>query len=324
LRLVEIEGVPSIDPLQTSVPQDWKNYPAYRLIPDDTMRFKEITIKGKIQPVRQDARRVALPITPGHQNIEIKWLEAKDMTTRYQSSAVDLSTRSVNASVDIYPPRSRWPLFLGGEQLVGPAVLFWSVIIIIMIAAFGLAKTGWTPLRLYHWFLLGIGISMSNLAAGLIVAGWLIALGFRKKAAAFEARKFDLMQVGIAVLTIAAVSSLVFAISQGLLGHPDMNIVGNGSSSGLLRWYQDVSENTLPQAWVFSIPMFTYRIAMLAWALWISFWLVGILKWGWQHFTTPNIWKSLPPKIKKKKRPKKAAKIDSNQKGGADFSDPPD
>jgi len=193
-----------------------------------------------------------------------------------------------------------------------------------MIVAFGLAKTGWRPLRIQHWFLLDIGISMSNLAAGLIVAGWLIALGFRKKAAAFEARKFDLMQVGIAVLTIAAVSSLVFAISQGLLGHPDMNIVGNGSSSGLLRWYQDVSENTLPQAWVFSIPMFTYRIAMLAWALWISFWLVGILKWGWQHFTTPNIWKSLPPKIKKKKRPKKAAKIDSNQKGGADFSDPPD
>ena len=173
-----------------------------------------------------------------------------------------------------------------------------------MIVAFGLAKTGWRPLRIQHWFLLGIGISMSNLAAGLIVAGWLIALGFRKKAAAFEARKFDLMQVGIAVLTIATVSSLIFAISQGLLGHPDMNIVGNGSSSGLLRWYQDVSDNTLPQAWIFSIPMFTYRIAMLAWALWISFWLVGILKWGWQHFTTPKIWKRLPPRIKKKKKPK--------------------
>ena len=166
---------------------------------------------------------------------------------------------------------------------------------------------------------------MSNLAAGLIVSGWLIALGFRKKATAFEARKFDLMQVGIAVLTIAAVSSLVFAISRGLLGHPDMNIIGNGSNngsnSGLLRWYQDFSDHTLPQAWVFSIPMFTYRIAMLAWALWISFWLVGTLKWGWQQFTTPKIWKPLPPRIKKKKRSKKAVKIDSNQKEGADFSD---
>ena len=142
---------------------------------------------------------------------------------------------------------------------------------------------------------------------------------FRKKAEAFEARKFDLMQIGIAVLTIAAVSSLVFAISRGLLGHPDMNIIGNGSSSGLLRWYQDVSDHTPPQAWVFSIPMLTYRIAMLAWALWISFWLVGILKWGWQQFTTPRIWNSLPPKIKKKKRIKKADKIDSDQKEGVDL-----
>ncbi|MFZ0133433.1 MAG: hypothetical protein WAK95_12910 [Desulfobacterales bacterium] len=41
-----------------------------------------------------------------------------------------------------------------------------------------------------------------------------------------------------------------------------------------------MSDPTLPRAWVISIPMTVYRIAMLAWALWVSFWLVGILKWG--------------------------------------------
>ena len=256
---------------------------------------------------------MALPITPGQQNLELKWLEAKGMTTRYQSSDVDLGAGSVNASVDIYLPRSRWPLFVGGEQLVGPAVLFWSVFIIIVIVAFGLSKTGLTPLRFYHWLLLGIGMSMSNLAAGLLVAGWLIALELRKKAANLEDHKFNLVQIGMAVLTIAAVGSLVFAISKGLLGHPDMNIIGNGSNSGLLRWYQDVSDHTLPQAWVFSIPMMAYRIAMLAWALWISFWLVGILKWGWQQFTAPTIWYSLPPKLR---RNKKGTKIDPRGESG--------
>ena len=49
LRLVEIEGVPPIDPLQTSLPQDWKNYPAYRLLPGDTMGFKEIK-RGDPEP----------------------------------------------------------------------------------------------------------------------------------------------------------------------------------------------------------------------------------------------------------------------------------
>ncbi len=287
-------------------------------LPPDA-KLQEVKIMGAIQPIRQDGRRVTLPITPGQQNFELRWLEAQGMATRYQSSEVDLGTPSVNASVDIHLPRNRWPLFVGGEQLVGPAVLFWSVLIIIVLVAFGLSKTGWTPLRFHHWFLLGIGMSMSNLAVGLVLAGWLIALDLRKKAVSIEGRTFNFMQVMIAVLTLAAMAALVFAISQGLLGHPDMNIIGNGSNGGLLRWYQDVSESTLPQAWVFSIPMLTYRIAMLAWALWISFWLVGILKWGWQNFTEPRIWNSVPLQFRNKKKSKETDKIDIIKK--EDISD---
>ncbi|MDH3391876.1 MAG: hypothetical protein OEL85_08775, partial [Desulfobulbaceae bacterium] len=42
LRVVEVEGVPAIDPLQTSLPQHWHKYPIYRVLAGDTMRFKEI------------------------------------------------------------------------------------------------------------------------------------------------------------------------------------------------------------------------------------------------------------------------------------------
>ena len=139
---------------------------------------------------------------------------------------------------------------------------------------------------------------MSNLAACFIVVGWLIALDRRKKAVTLDKGVFNLMQIGIGLLTLLALSALLFAISQGLLGHPDMNIVGNGSHSNLLRWYHDLSDRTLPQAWVFSIPMLAYRLAMLGWALWVSFWLVGIVKWGWKRFTEPTIWYSSPPRPK--------------------------
>jgi len=267
-------------------------------------KLQEIKIKGRIQPVRQEGRNVSLPITPGQQIFELKWLETAGITTQYQSSLIDLDASSVNASVDVYLPRSRWPLFIGGEQLVGPAVLFWSVLIIILLVAFGLSKTGWTPLKFHHWFLLGIGLSMSNLAAAILVVGWLISLGFRKKADTLVGQKFNLIQIAIAALTLAGVGSLVFAISQGLLGHPDMNIAGNGSNHTLLRWYQDVSDPTLPRGWVFSIPILTYRIAMLAWALWISFWLIRVLKWGWQQFSSPKMWQHIP--LRRKKRAKKA------------------
>jgi hypothetical protein len=260
--------------------------------------LQEVKINGTIQPIRQEGQNVPLPITPGQQDIELQWREAGGISTRYRTSAVDLNTESVNASVDVYLPRNRWPLFMGGEQLVGPAVLFWSVLIVVVLVAFGLSRTGLTPLRFYHWLLLGIGMSMSNLAACFIVVGWLIGLDLRKKGATLDKGVFNGVQIGIGMLTVFALGALLFAISQGLLGHPDMNIVGNGSGTGLLRWYQDVSDRTLPQAWVFSIPMLAYRLAMLAWALWISFWLVGVVKWGWQQFTEPTIWYSSPPKPK--------------------------
>jgi len=78
-----------------------------------------------------------------------------------------------------------------------------------------------------------------------------------------------------------------------------MQIVGNGSSSDLLRWYQDHSRNDLPRAWILSVPMFVYRLAMLAWSLWISFTLLKVLKWGWEAFSAHGIWLS-PPKAKSK------------------------
>lgn len=258
--------------------------------------LQEVKIGNAIQPIRQDGYKVPLPIRPGSQTVELSWREARGINARYKTSKVDLGTASVNASVDLHLPHNRWPLVLGGEQLVGPAVLFWSIVIVIVLAALGLARTGLTPLNFHHWFLLGIGMSMSTLPACVLVVGWLIALDYRKKAAHLEKETFNLLQIGLAILTVLALGALVAAISQGLLGHPDMNIAGNGSSRNLLRWYHDISDNTLPQAWVFSVPMFSYRLAMLAWALWISFGLIRILRWGWANYTTPTIWYHLPKK----------------------------
>ena len=258
--------------------------------------LQEVKIGGTIQPIRQEGRKVPVPIRPGSQRVELTWREARGIAALYKTSKVDLGTPSVNASVDLHLPHSRWPLLVGGEQRVGPAVLFWSMVLILVLAAFGLAKTGLTPLRFHHWFLLGIGMSMSTMPACILVVGWLIGLEYRRKADPLDKGTFNLVQIGLAILTVLALGALVTAISRGLLGHPDMNIVGNGSSRNLLRWYQDISDKTLPQAWVFSVPMYCYRLAMLAWALWISFGLVRILRWGWGRYTTPTIWYHLPKK----------------------------
>jgi hypothetical protein len=259
-----------------------------------------VNINGKVQPIRQEKRSVHLPITPGFQTIMLQWRVKKGIPAYFKTQKVNLGLKNVNANIDVYLPHNRWPLFLFGPQL-GPAILFWSVVIMIVIAAFGLSKTKMTPLKFSHWFLLGIGMSQSNIAGSLLVVGWLIALEFRKKAAPdMDKKVFNFMQVGIGCLTILAAGALITAISQGLLGSPDMNIAGNGSTKGLLRWYQDIAQNQLPQATIISVPIMYYRLLMLAWALWISFYLIKIIKWGWTNFTYPAIWYSLPKKTTSK------------------------
>jgi hypothetical protein len=41
LRLVDLTGVPAVDPNQTTLPDDWKSYPAYRVKPGDRIAFGE-------------------------------------------------------------------------------------------------------------------------------------------------------------------------------------------------------------------------------------------------------------------------------------------
>jgi hypothetical protein len=263
-------------------------------------QLQEVKIDGQVMPIRQENSRVPLPVKPGKQEILLTWTESSGITSFYTSPEIDLGLASVNTTIDIQLPRDRWPLFMGGP-LMGPAVLFWSVVLIILLVTFGLSRTGLTPLKFHQWFLLGIGMSQSNIAASILVAAWLIVLDLRRRTKPnMDKTTFNLMQIGITALTVLAISSLVMAISQGLLGHPDMNIVGNGSNSGLLKWYQDHSDKIIPQGWVISIPMYVYRLAMLAWALWISFTLINLLKWGWKSYTEPVIWHKIPRKNKTK------------------------
>ena len=261
-------------------------------------QVQKVAINGAPQQLRQDGSKLTIPITPGKQDISVEWRQPSGISTLYQTPIIDLGSDSVNSAIDMTLPANRWPLFLGGP-LLGPAILYWSTLLVVALMALVISKTGLTPLRFHQLFLLGIGMSMSNLFSCLLVVGWLIAVQWRIRLKADKGKyAFNLIQVGLGFLTVSALIALVWAISQGLLGHPDMNIRGNGSNGSLLRWYQDVSGQMLPQGWLFSIPMLAYRLAMLAWALWISVTLLGLLKWAWKIINEPMLWDSSPRKIR--------------------------
>ena len=100
------------------------------------------------------------------------------------------------------------------------------------------------------------------------------------------------MQLSLAFLTLVALAALVGAVAKGLLGSPDMQIVGNGSWAQQLQWYQDRVEGVLPQPGVISVPILYYRLLMLAWALWLAVALLGWLRWGWAAINHDGLWQT--------------------------------
>lgn len=262
-------------------------------LPSDA-QVQKAAINGAPQQLRQDGGKLTIPIVPGKQDISVEWRDPNGIIPLYRTPRIDLGADSVNAAIDMSLPENRWPLLVGGP-LMGPAILYWSTLLVVALAALIIGKTGLTPLRFHQLLLLGIGMSMGNLASCLLVVGWLIAFQLRKKLSVNTVGyAFNLIQISLGLLTLAAMAALVWAIGQGLLGHPDMNITGNGSDSSMLRWYQDVSGPVLPQGQLISIPMLAYRLAMLAWALWISLTLLSLLKWGWKIINEPMLWDNTP------------------------------
>lgn len=97
-------------------------------------------------------------------------------------------------------------------------------------------------------------------------------------------------QIGLGMLTIIALGTIVGAVSAGLLGNPDMMIVGNQSYGNYLNWYSDRLLNTLPEPTVMSVSIWYYRALMLVWSIWVAFALIRWLKWTWTVFGQGEIW----------------------------------
>lgn len=258
-------------------------------------------INGKEFPLQLDKDKLIIPIRPGRQEIEIGWRSNNGVTRKLITEPVNIGAPSVNASIEMTVPSSRWILLTGGPR-IGPAVLFWGELLVIILIALLLGRIKLTPLNTLQWLLLSVGLSQIPAPIAAVVIAWLLLLGLRKKRGheISQVVTFNILQVALVLLTLVALGALFFAIQQGLLGHPDMQIGGNGSNGHTLRWYQDRADTLLPSAWVITVPLLAYRITMLLWALWLASALLRWLRWGWDCFSDTTVWKKEPPRPQKK------------------------
>ena len=250
-------------------------------------------------PVRKEGDAVVVPLRPGAQSIKVEWRLPGDAGGWTRVDQVKLPVEAANVSTVIRPPQDRWLLLAAGPQR-GPAIRFWAVLVFAFITAIALSRVPRSPLRLYEWLLLSVGLIQVSVFLSLFVIAWLFLVrwrgteGFQGLTNGF----YNLCQSVLIFLTLMTLGIFIGIASAGLLGSPEMYIAGNGSSASYLNWYTARSPGELPQPGYWSVSIWWFRLAMLLWALWLAAALVKWLRLGWKNSEVGGHFRSKPPKVK--------------------------
>jgi len=255
-------------------------------------------VDGQAVALRPEDGQLALSILPGEHHVNIDWRSAQSARFAARPAAVDLHAPASNIATRVELSADRWPLFASGAG-VGPAFLYWGELLVFIVVAVLLGRTRSSPLATSEWLLLGLGLSMLSWGVLVLVAAWLYAMRWRERAgvsvSVLSRGRFNALQIGLAVLTLAAAASLVFSgVRYGLLASPDMGVAGPGSGEGAFTWFVDRSRDALPRPTVYSAPMWLYRTLMFAWALWIAVGLARWLRFAWRAWSAQGYWRAPP------------------------------
>ncbi len=256
-------------------------------------RLQQVTIDGQERPLQLRDGKVWLPLEVGAQSVMLSWQQPWEPSLWSQVPAVDLGSPAVNVGVVMHAPAERCILAILGPGW-GPVPLFWTYVLVVLVAAPLLSRLPWTPLRTWQWMLLGLGMTQVPILCPALVVAWFVVVGFRKQRAPKSWWAFDLTQLAVIGATLVGLICLYAAIHSGLLLQPDMQIQGNGSRGTELMWFADRVDGALPTPAVLSIPLWSWRVAMLLWALWLAASLLKWLPWTWTAFRKDR-WYAMPP-----------------------------
>lgn len=259
-----------------------------------------VAVDGSPTQSRPDGGELPLSILPGEHTVSIGWRSKQGESAASGPDAVDLRAPSGNVTSYIALPADRWPLMAFGAG-VGPAFLYWGELLVFIVVATLLGRSPQSPLRTAEWLLLGLGLSTLSWLVLVTVAAWLFAMRWREHwggAHRVTRAQFNLLQCGLAALTLAAVVSLIFSgVRYGLLASPDMGVAGPGSADHTFTWFVDRTASALPRPVVYSLPLWVYRITMFAWALWVALALAHWLRFAWRAWSSGGFWRGEAPTL---------------------------
>lgn len=261
-----------------------------QLPPDASLKHLQLDDSNLVLQSADQAGTVSLTLKAGLQQLQLTFEQQQQSELWRQTPALTLPTSAGNLYLQLQLPADRWLLAVGGPA-IGPAILFWGMLVLLLALALLLPRLTQTPLQKRHWCLLFAGLSTLSFWLPLLLSLWLAALSWRgRQPLAADYRLARLSQLLLLLLSLMALASLLLSIPYALLSSPQVYLTGNGSSAEALYWYQDQSPALLSQAWVLSLPLWCYQLAMLLWSLWLAAALMQWLPWAWRQLSFQGFW----------------------------------
>jgi hypothetical protein len=258
-----------------------------KLPPDATVT--QVLSDNEPLTLRPEHGELSLAALPGSHTWSVDWRTNEGASLLTRSSRLGFEAPASNLSLTLKLPEDRWVLFVWGGG-VGPTVLYWGELLVFVVLALLVGRSRLTHVATREWLLLGLGLSTFSWLALGAFALFIAVFEWRARGLPWrDARRFNLLQVILALLALLATLSLVAAVPQGLLARPDMRISPTPSGNEL-SWFIDAAHGALPLPAVVSVSLWWYKLAMLGWALWLSFALTRWLRWAWQVFARDGLW----------------------------------
>lgn len=253
------------------------------------IQLTKASLNDTILPRQLTGSDYELQVPPGSHTLVLEWDQSQAMPLHLTTASLKLSVPAANIWLELEKPNDRWLLALGGPTS-GPALLFWGMLALALALAWLVVKSGFTPLKMRDAILLFVGMSAISLWVPVALSFALVLVGWRGRQTALKGNWARLSVLSLVLLLISALLALFVAVPQGLMSSPDMALQYVHGGYNTLIWYQDFAQAELPQAWLFSLPLWVYQIAMLAWALWLASSLLRWLPWCWQQLTAGGFW----------------------------------
>ncbi|TDP64400.1 hypothetical protein DFR33_10961 [Bradymonas sediminis] len=251
------------------------------------------SIDGEEQSLRLSEQKVSLPLRPGKHVYLLEWQQPWERGFAERVPQIDIGSEAVNVNINIQRGQQRWLLWATGPAW-GPAIMFWTHLVILLILGFLLSRLRGLPLKTPEWFLLLLGLSQLPYIALIPIVSWFVFLTLREKKPEENWGLFNLTQLALIFLTLIATGTLYGAIHINLLLDIDMQVRGADSTDYLLKWYVDRSGAKLATPAIFSLPILVWRVLMLVWALWLVSRLLSWIPWGWRAYSSGGLWRSNP------------------------------